>query len=405
MNKRVASQTRVGSSQQSIKAQNTALIFNLIRKNTPTSRAKLAKQTGFSPSTVSNLVDELIDRKWVLEIGTGNSINSGRKPIMLEVNSGGAYFVIIEIISGGCISSIYDVCLNKVGSTYIENSEDVGEKLKLLIKSKRFSLYRLNSIHVIFPGLFDPETGFLQFSSVIPEGMLMERDIVAKLKSRFPGVSVKISNDASVLAFMEYISGEYALGTRLLAVNINEGISAGLVYGDSRNETSTCFPLELGHMMINPFGDICKCLNKGCLETECSIIALFKKANIVAGLNLDFTETISPEINNSAMREVARHFIEGSPRVVKIVSEYTFALCRALVNVINMFSVQSIHIGGAILELGDGFMNLIQTMLSSEFHIFCTSGVLVEASTWDADAIRRAAAQMSMEDTFEHMPI
>ena len=65
-----------------IKQINTSTLLKRIRTHGPISRAELVKSTNLSPTTVSVLVDELIQEKLVKEIGTGES-SGGRRPILL----------------------------------------------------------------------------------------------------------------------------------------------------------------------------------------------------------------------------------------------------------------------------------------------------------------------------------
>ena len=48
-------------SQQVIKDRNSTLLFNLVRKMAPISRADLARLSGLSPATVTVLMEELLD--------------------------------------------------------------------------------------------------------------------------------------------------------------------------------------------------------------------------------------------------------------------------------------------------------------------------------------------------------
>ena len=69
-----------------MKRMNTALILNLIREKGTISRIDLAKETGLTAATVTNLTAELIENKLVEEFNTGAS-TGGRKPILLKINA------------------------------------------------------------------------------------------------------------------------------------------------------------------------------------------------------------------------------------------------------------------------------------------------------------------------------
>src|SRR6201988_797118 len=64
---------------------NRNLVFNLIRTRQPISRADLARVSGLQRSTVSLIVEDLINERWILEGSTGRPPR-GRRPTFLELN-------------------------------------------------------------------------------------------------------------------------------------------------------------------------------------------------------------------------------------------------------------------------------------------------------------------------------
>lgn len=79
-----------------MKEINRNIILNLVRDNFPISRAAIAERSGVNRSTVSAIVDELINEGIVYESGPGES-SGGRKPILLEFNPMTALVVGIDI--------------------------------------------------------------------------------------------------------------------------------------------------------------------------------------------------------------------------------------------------------------------------------------------------------------------
>ncbi|WP_347862289.1 winged helix-turn-helix transcriptional regulator [Salimicrobium sp. PL1-032A] len=71
---------------QLMKSMNRSTILNMIREEGPISRAEIAKRTSLTPPTVSNIVKELIETKFVVETNQGTS-SGGRKPTFLEINA------------------------------------------------------------------------------------------------------------------------------------------------------------------------------------------------------------------------------------------------------------------------------------------------------------------------------
>ncbi len=73
-----------GSNIKDVKIKNKLIILKLLSTNTPMSRVDLAKSTGLTKMTLSNLVTELINENMIREIesSTLNAHSSGRKPIL-----------------------------------------------------------------------------------------------------------------------------------------------------------------------------------------------------------------------------------------------------------------------------------------------------------------------------------
>ena len=73
--------------QQLIKDTNMKHLYTSIYHNPGISRAHLSKQTALSKTTVSTLIDELIERNFILDGGAGESGGTtGRNPNHLSRN-------------------------------------------------------------------------------------------------------------------------------------------------------------------------------------------------------------------------------------------------------------------------------------------------------------------------------
>ena len=105
------------SYQQHLKDQNATLLFDLVRRRSPISRAELTKASGLSAATVTVLVDELLQGGWLVELGAVGSTARGRRPINLAVNAARGAVATLEILSDGSILSVYDICLHKLTQT------------------------------------------------------------------------------------------------------------------------------------------------------------------------------------------------------------------------------------------------------------------------------------------------
>ena len=394
---------RATSSQQVIKDQNTMLLFNLVRKMPPISRAELARRSGLSPATVSMLIEELIANQWIQETDTiAPSTERGRRPILLEVNASRGFVATVEILSRGYICSIYDICLHKIASVrcrdVASSSRQIADTLLGLARSKRIANHRLMGIHILFPGLFDAESGELGFSAVIGEDDMVQRDLVAQLRRRLPQTHVMISNNAAMVAYSEFVAESLDAAAPLLAMTIYEGINAGVVLRGKE-----CMPVEAGHIIIQRNGPLCKCNNRGCLEAFCSTPALFRAINQRTSLNLEFQDDYGADCNQDAMAKVAAAFLAGDEDVATVIKDYVYALSCGITSVVNLFGIRSVRIGGAVRALGDPFANILRKTLETEFHIMTSAGSLtVELFDDDYESSRQAAVMLTLERIFQN---
>ena len=74
-----------GASSEVVRDINRRIVLNLIRTRQPISRADLARASGLQRSTISLIVEQLIEENWVLEGPTGR-LPRGRRPTFLRLN-------------------------------------------------------------------------------------------------------------------------------------------------------------------------------------------------------------------------------------------------------------------------------------------------------------------------------
>src|SRR5437868_4389663 len=73
------------ASSEVVRDINRRIVLNLIRTRQPISRADLARVSGMQRSTISLIVEELVNEHWVLEGPTGR-LPRGRRPTFLRLN-------------------------------------------------------------------------------------------------------------------------------------------------------------------------------------------------------------------------------------------------------------------------------------------------------------------------------
>ncbi len=87
---------------------------------------------------------------------------------------------------------------------------------------------------------------------------------------KFIDVPVRAGNDANMAAFGEFKHGAGQDVRSLVLVTVGTGIGSGLILDGKLWQGEGGYAGEIGHITVNPEGELCKCGGRGCLETEAS---------------------------------------------------------------------------------------------------------------------------------------
>jgi glucokinase-like ROK family protein len=273
-------QYRTGD-QSLVREINLSVIMNHLRKNAPISRAALAETTGLNKTTVSSLVNELIDRQFVKEIGFA-APSSGRPAIQLKLNPTAGYIISCEI----GVEFILVICTDFSPKIIWRHEEQIDPTIgQRAILDRALSILHeamkvggpacgsLLGMAVGVPGLVDQATGSLLFSPNLGWKDLPIRSI---LQESF-NVPLFVDNEANIAALGEHYFGAAQGYDEVLYISAGVGLGGGIVHGGRLFSGVTGVGAEFGHMTLDPDGEVCKCGNQGCWETQVSQLALFRE--------------------------------------------------------------------------------------------------------------------------------
>lgn len=398
-------QVEYSSTQQDIKSNNLRLIFNLIRDHMPISRIDLSRRCSLSTSTVSKLVDDLLARKWVIETESVSTGRRGRRSVLLEINEKWGYVATIELLSRDFICTLYSIRLKKYTSVRIRNTiwdaDSIASAISSCLYAKNIPSSSLIGVHLIFPGVIDEVSGDLISSTAFPDMDIPDRHLVIQLQKRFPAAQVMISTNGTIIAYEEFMAQKEYTRLPLLSLNVDEAIFGGVVLADPENNMDFCFPVEIGHIILDRRGKICKCGNRGCMETLCATPVLFRTLQERTDLQFPYSELFGSDCNVEAMKLVSEHLAAGDESVADVLRDYSKILCSALISVVNFISVRSIHIGGDLALLGDPFLEILRKTFREEFYpVDQTEQIQIDLFSNDYEQVRLAATAMCLDTIF-----
>lgn len=329
------------SSLTALRRRNRRQILEVVRHRGTTSRAEIAKRTGLSTTTVSTLVNELLDESVVVELGDRRSSTSGggRPARVLAFNPAAGGAVGVHLAHDHVRVGVTDLAGNVVAQTVSAIDVDHepartlalvgGTALELIAQSglRRDGIVGMGvAVSAPMPAA-SPGPGV---GRILADWHAV--DVGAELTRR-TGFSVEIGNDANVGAIAEQRFGAAQGVDDLVYVMLSDGVGAGLILDGRLYEGALGGAGELGHVTVAPEGYICRCGNRGCLETVVGAKALISALTLTGG------HRTVPDIVAAASA--------GDEGARRVLVDAGTAVGRALVPLCTVLDPALVVIGGA----------------------------------------------------------
>lgn len=371
-----------------IKRMNTNLIINTIRDKGFVSRTEIAKITGLTPATVTNITAQLIEQRLICEARRGLS-SGGRKPVLLHLNE-----------NAHSIVGIY------IGSTHIEIIlSNLGAKIikreLLPIDSSRDPYDILNDAANIVLDIVDPKTPVMGVGIGVHGIVDPEKGVSifapnlgwhdVKIKGFFEGklpVPVFVDNDVRLMSLGENQFGIARRESNFVFLYIGFGIGGSIVIDDAIYKGSAYASGEIGHTTIIPDGPLCSCGNRGCLEGLASEAAM---------LNC-IRDSLPPDgdieyIIKNKNEEPFRSLLQDEARYLGI----------GIANLINTLNPSLVVINGRITQLGGEFMEAIQETVRERSMIYREYKTRILYSGMGRDAALLGSVALVLKEVFENI--
>jgi predicted NBD/HSP70 family sugar kinase len=245
---------------------NRRITLNFLRHHQPMSRADLSRRSGLQRSTVSAIVDQLIEEGWVTEGAIGR-LPRGRRPRFLHLNVERTGIVGVNLRPETTTVGLANVDARVEAQRTFPTPEDPPAFVRMVartIASLRAAHPRMvcEGVGVSLPGRVD-DSGRLVFAP-----NLGWRDVnLRQMLESATGLSVNVENAANACALGELWFGRHDEHVRhLVAVTVSEGIGVGVLLNGQLVHGANAMAGEFGHMTLDEDGPPCCCGKRGCWE-------------------------------------------------------------------------------------------------------------------------------------------
>ena len=249
------------------RSHNRSLVLQTLYRAGQQSRADIARSTGLTRVTISDLVGEFITEGLIVETGQREDARPGKPATLLDINRSAFQIVGVDLsdyaLFRGAVLDLDGTILERreIELASATGPEATAKVVDLVERLVNLTTSPILGIGVGSPGVVDLTGSVLS----APNLGWVDLPLQQLLSERF-GLPVVVGNDANAAVLAEHSFG--GADRDMMLVKIGHGVGAGLLLGGTPLYGSRFAAGEIGHVVVGTEGGLpCVCGKSGCLET------------------------------------------------------------------------------------------------------------------------------------------
>ncbi|MDV6281052.1 ROK family transcriptional regulator [Rhodococcus jostii] len=330
-------------SQSSLKSANQHRVVRALQTSGELTQAEIARRTGLAPATVSNMVKELTAAGMVAVPGGDHPGQRGRA-VRLTRKMGLA--VGIDFGHRHLTVAVADMAHQVLAEERVElgaghRAEDgvvqAGALLDAALDRLGCDRTSVLAVGMGLPAPLETDTGEVGGPSILPGWVGVD---AAAIASEYLGTAVDVDNDANLGVLAEHMWGAGRGTTDLAYIKLSDGVGAGLVLDGRLYRGRGGTAGEIGHLTLDEFGQVCRCGNRGCLET---LVA----SHVVIGL---LAPSRGPDLTIADIVAMAEG---GDAACIRVLADTGRHVGVAVASLCNLVNPERLVIGGELALAGE----------------------------------------------------
>jgi predicted NBD/HSP70 family sugar kinase len=373
-------------------------VLQALHERGRSSRTELVRLTGLSRTTVSALVADALANGLVQEEQTGPAETpvTGRPAQPLSLNPAAAYAVGADIGHQHVRVVLCDLSGAPVWetTTAIEVDRSPHETLDLTaaLIARGLAEHGTGRDRVLGLGAgiaapVDKSTGTLGTDGIMPgwAGLRPASELADRT-----GLPTTLVNDANAGSLAEWRYGAARGVEDMIYIRLSAGIGAGLVTDGRALLGARGLVGEVGHLCVDPNGWICRCGNRGCLETVASPVAI---ARLLTG---SWGRPVTPA-------DLPRLVTDGAVGVLRAIEDAGSAVGTVLAELVTVLNPELVVVGGDLAALGEPLFAPLRAALHRHALPSASSGLTVVPGELGERAEALGAAGLVLATAPQHL--
>jgi glucokinase-like ROK family protein len=391
---------RTGADRNVMRDLNRSLVLDILREQSPISRAAIAKVAQLTKPTISAIVDDLLTEGLVTEIGIGTTTTAGgRPPIMLEFNERSQFVVGVHVGVRRTTIAVADAKGAELGRVVDDTPKGrptaqlsaLSKRIAAAVRSCGADVDRLAAVGVVVPGLTDYLTGVCLLAP-----NLGWRDVpVGQTLSDALGVPVFVHHTGQTSVVAERLEGGGQGFDNVVLLYTGSGLGAGVIVGGKVFHGARGIAAEVGHVTVPGNTEPCTCGKVGCLETIASARAVVRLAKEAITRNGRRSTSLSPDrLTSEAVGAAAN---DGDEIAIAVVGQIGRNLGQAAAILANFFNPEVLIVGGGLAEIGEPLFGPLRAAATDA--MLPAVRVDIQQSQLGQDAEVRGAVLLAMQQS------
>jgi predicted NBD/HSP70 family sugar kinase len=292
---------------------NRSLVLQSLFRGGPMSRADLARLTGLTRVTTSDLVGELMAAGLLIDLGTRAESRVGKPATLVGIRPDATTIVALDLSDSQLLrGALVDLAGTITEHRSVEWAGRTGADALALVRDLARGLTESASRPVLGVGVGSP--GIINRRGVVLDAPNLgwhDLDLAGELGSAL-SVAVHVANDANASALGEHTFGG-STGFGLLVITVGQGVGAGLLLDGNLLMGDHFAAGEIGHVMVVDPGEACMCGRTGCLETVLAVPSLRRRIDaatpaaarrVLAGAGRRLGVALAPVVSTLNLGEI-----------------------------------------------------------------------------------------------------
>ena len=348
----------ITGSKELIRDINSRLVLETIVNNGPISRASIASTLGLTKATISTIVNDLIEKHLIEEIGSDDT-SLGRKPILLNFCANSGHILSIDL----GVEYIYvlssdlhatNCSLKQFPNKYNEKTiiDGLKEIITQSIEELPQTIFGVVGICIAIHGVVHENV-----ATFTPYYAYENLPFSKNLEEHFK-IPVLLENEAN-LSIISEKAFCYNI-SNIIGISVHSGLGIGIIIDDKLYTGFNGNAGEFGHSIVVVGGRSCPCGNEGCLEQYASERAILNDYAAKSG------------IQNIDINQFLQCYLEKDSLAIDMIDQFIQYMSVGINNLLNTFNPEVIVINSVFTMNLPDVIPKIQASLKNRMSNHCT---------------------------------